>query len=313
MLLVHKREFDSWTEKSAVGADLRLQRLAVGQAQIDEAAKIGAVEASSYWDSIKSREEGGEFERHGSVAKIDCIGPLNYKYDFWSYWMDANCYMGIANRMRAAAADANIQRIVLYVDSPGGTTHGLEETAEAIYEASQAKDVVAVVDPTAASAGYWLASQASRIVMLKSGWVGSVGAQWEYVSISEALKQAGWNVEVLRSAVSPHKNSAHPYEPIKEEAKKEWQAHVDTAGQLFVDMVARGRKKSVDHVREKFGGGHMLMGPAALSVGMVDGFGTLQGELAVEQPSSASARSTATAEESSTAIASRDYRNESFL
>ena len=289
LLLAHKDSLESHIERIAPVVDARVQEFAARTLQTDlggGAVRESAIQAGSswgsWWDGIVSRNEGGEFERHGRVALIKVHGPLSYRFNIWSWIYNASCYIGITNRINAAVADTGIDKIVLHVDSPGGSIQGALEAANAVYSARESKEVVAVVDPTAASAGYWLASQATRIVGLESGWSGSVGAQWEYVSMSRMLKEHGYDVEVLRSAVSPDKNSAHPYEPIKEKAKAEMQAMADHVGEQFVEHVARGRALTVEKVKSDFGGGQMFFTPEAIRRRMVDAIGSVAGELASE-------------------------------
>jgi capsid assembly protease len=149
---------------------------------------------------------------------------------------------------------------------------------------------VAVVDPEAASAGYWLASQANRIVALKSGWVGSLGSQAMVYSMKRMYDEEGIDIEVLRADISPKKNQGIPYEAITDEARKERQGWVDMAGNQFVEHVMRGRGKTRDEVLKNFGQGAMFFAEDAISRGMVDTIGNLQSELAVESVSSPAER-----------------------
>lgn len=245
--------------------------------------QVAAVEASAWgssWDRIKSAAEGGEFARHGKTAVINCVGMLDYKYDIWAYLFDSSCYLGIINQMQAAAMDSNIEKIILYCDSPGGYTSGVIEAADAVYAARQVKEVVAVVDPSAYSGGYWLASQASRIVAIESGGVGSIGSQIIYRSYYQMMQQMGVNSEVLRSVVSPHKNAGHPEEELSEAGRKSRQESLDFIGEKFVAHVARGRGVSTETVLEKFGQGKTFYAEQAIALGMIDAIGSYASELA---------------------------------
>ncbi|HEY3624859.1 MAG TPA: S49 family peptidase, partial [Terracidiphilus sp.] len=67
---------------------------------------------------------------------------------------------------------------------------GLPETADVIHAANRVKPVRAFVTGIAASAAYWLASQASSITLTPSGEVGSVGVLDLHADISKALENA---------------------------------------------------------------------------------------------------------------------------
>jgi ClpP class serine protease len=83
---------------------------------------------------------------------------------------------GLAGQVRRAAADADVASIVLDIDSPGGTVSGTPEAAAAVRDAAAQKPVIAIANTLAASAAYWIGSQASEFVMAPSADVGSIGA-----------------------------------------------------------------------------------------------------------------------------------------
>lgn len=213
----------------------------------------------------------------GTDAVIEISGPLAYKADYWSYYMGGISYQGLQNKLKDAVANDAVSRIILLMDTPGGEVTGLPETARMIRECS--KPVITMIDPCCASAGLWLASQSSKVVSVESGEIGSLGVQCVAVSYAEAYKKAGYDIRVIRASVSPEKNIAHPYEPLSEKAEAYLQSRVDAKGQQFVDTVAKGRNVSRDVVLEKFGQGRMLDSAEALSVGLIDEVGTLEGLL----------------------------------
>jgi|GEM_PF-1417684 len=100
-----------------------------------------------------------------------------------------------------ATAMPGITRIILRIDSPGGSVAGTAETGAAIKAASEAgKRVVAYVDGLAASAAYWLASQADEIVASSDGaLVGSIGVIMATVDATKAQEKQGYRVNVHRS------------------------------------------------------------------------------------------------------------------
>lgn len=235
--------------------------------------------ASEWFDKIRSEQEGVTFERHGNVAVVKILGALDYHYSFWSWLFDSSCYKGITASVNAAKNDIGISKIVLYVDSCGGGFHGCEECSDAIHAAAKAKDVVAVIDPEAASAGYWMASQAKRIVCLQSGWLGSIGSQVGLTSYYRMLQEAGIDKELIRAAISPDKNLGAQFEPISDKAREERQRWADYAGEVFIQHVERGRGKSRQDILDNYGQGQMFFAPEAKTRGMIDSIGDLQSEL----------------------------------
>jgi len=295
MMLFNGDAFDRWSSRSQYTAQMRVAAMhaAVGQTVAGSAPMHG--EWSQIWGKIKSQAEGGEFTRHGTTAQVDVLGALDYKYSLWSWYFDSSCYRGVTAKVMAAANDASIKRIVLYVDSPGGHHHGLQEASDAIWAARETgKEVIAVVDPEAASAGYWLASQASRIVGIESGWVGSLGSQIMVYSMKRMHEESGLDIEVIRAAVSPNKNLGIPYEAITDEARADRKRIVDMAGEKFVEHVARGRGLKREDVLKSFGQGLMYFTPDAISRGMIDEIGSLDSVLADGASSTDASSGTAT-------------------
>lgn len=172
-----------------------------------------------------------------------------------------------------AAADPNIAAIVIDVDSPGGTVAGTLETANAVRAAAQAKPVIAVADTLAASAAYWIASQASEFVVTPSGEVGSIGVLAVHLDFSAMLEQDGVKATIVRSR--PGKADLNPLEPLTDEAREALKASVMEADDTFIKAVAQGRGVTPAVVRESFGQGRTLGAKAALAAGMVDRIATM--------------------------------------
>lgn len=273
--LVDGNAFQAYATRIAAGIERKRQQLTAFGGGGDD-----------WFDKLKAFEEGCEFERTGSVAVINIRGYLSFAYDFWTWWLDGCSYCGVMNKVTAAANDTSITKIILNVNSPGGGTIGVIEAADAIFAARSKKDVVSVINPEAASAGYWLASQANRIVVMESGFVGSIGAEIDYQSWAGMLKEAGIEVAVIRSEHAPDKNLGHRLEPISDRAKTYFQELCDMAGAKFIEHVARGRGVKEQVVIDSYGKGRMWFGSQAVAVGMADAIGCLADELNSESSSS---------------------------
>ncbi|NEU95059.1 S49 family peptidase [Bradyrhizobium uaiense] len=182
---------------------------------------------------------------------------------------------GIAAQVTRAADDQDVAGLVLDVDSPGGTVSGTVEAAAAVAAAAAKKPVIAIANTLAASAAYWIASQASELVMTPSADVGSIGAMIMHQDISGWLDQVGVKMTIVRSEQSPLKNEAHPFAPLSDEAKAYLQGRANEAGADFVKAVAGGRRVTQTKVREEFGQGRMLGAREAVARGMADRIATL--------------------------------------
>lgn len=182
-------------------------------------------------------------------------------------WFADSDYSKIRASVRCALADPSVKTVDLVIDSPGGSVLGLPETADAIHAANRVKPVRAFVTGIAASAAYWLASQASTITLTPSGEVGSVGVLDLHADISKALENAG--VKLTAVTAGPHKTERAPFAPLSDDAKVRMQSGVNEWYGDFLSAIRRGRGARVSPTGN-YGGGRMLSSREAVAAGMVD-------------------------------------------
>lgn len=211
----------------------------------------------------------------GVVAVIPVHGAIERRSSFLGELFGSASIESLRAALRAALADPEVRGIVLSVDSPGGTAAGVQELAAEIREARRVKPILAHVDTTAASAAYWLATQADEVVVTPSGQVGSVDVYAVHEDISGALDQAGVKVTIV--SAGDYKVEGNEFEPLTDEARAAIQARVDAVYEQFVDDVAKGRGTTAATVKSDFGQGRMLLAKDALAAGMVDAIDTLDG------------------------------------
>ena len=229
--------------------------------------RIGAVSSAA----------AGQPEPPRVVALIPIHGILSPR-SFAGWFGRVEGMDGIRARLEAAAANPDISAIVLDVDSPGGTVSGTPETAAAVRRASEAKPVVAVANSLAASAAYWIASQASSLAVAPSGDVGSIGVISAHIDRSKMLDDMGLRVTVV--SAGKYKAEGNPFAPLSDEAKANMQARVDEAYADFIRDVAAGRRVSQQKAREEFGQGRVVSARRAVELGMADRVATLPEVLA---------------------------------
>jgi len=194
------------------------------------------------------------------------------------------------SQVRAAARDQKVKSILLDVDTPGGSVLGIEEAAQAVREARDFKPVLASVNNgIMASAGYWIGSQASRIMAGPSTAVGSIGVILIHREFSEMDKRSGVKATVMTS--SKRKGIGNPYEPLSKDDQKFLEGELAKIHDRFVSAVAQGRGVSEEIVRRDFGQGAMVQADDALKVGMIDAIQDFDSTLhGVEQTNITAAR-----------------------
>jgi len=223
----------------------------------------GEPDPSNYWG----------YRVDSGVAIIPMRGALITDGPFIGSMWGATSYEGLRAELRRAADDPKVERIVLAINSPGGMVAGIDGAAAAINDAKAKKPVIAVVEGMAASAAYWLASQADEIVMTPLSEVGSIGVVSMHVDMSAALERAGIDVSLIHSG--RYKVDGNPYEPLSEATRADMQAETDRLRLEFARAVAAGRG-------EKFGAdvalateARMFAASDAVEKGMADKVGSI--------------------------------------
>ncbi|MCA6099196.1 S49 family peptidase [Bradyrhizobium australafricanum] len=211
------------------------------------------------------------------VAIIPVIGSLVNRGAWVGAYSGLTSYEGFKFAIGRAAADPAVSSIILDMDTPGGEAVGAFEAGDAVREAARAKEVVAVINGMAASAGYAIASAASRIVTTSSGVSGSVGVVMLHADYSKRLHNEGI-VPTLIFAGS-RKVDGNPYEKLTAEVKGELQGEIDRFYDLFVATVAKGRA-SVGEAAIRATEARTFIGADAVAVGLADEVGTFESVLA---------------------------------
>lgn len=202
------------------------------------------------------------------LAVIPIMGVLLNRYNWVGSY--ASGYQAIRTLLNAAVDDPDVRGIVLDVNSYGGMVQGCFELADDIYAARQKKPILAVVDANAYSAGYALASSATKVVATRSAGVGSIGVVIMHVDYSGAMKEAKIKVTFIHAG--EHKVDGNPYQPLSPEVKAALQAEVDDLRDEFAAMVARNR--GLDEEMVKGTEAQTYRVEEALSLGLIDAVAT---------------------------------------
>jgi protease-4 len=168
------------------------------------------------------------------------------------------------------ARDGTVSAVLLHLDTPGGEVSGGEGIHEAVQQLAAKKPVVAVMDGTAASAGYMIAVAAPHIVARESTITGSIGVILETTNFGGLLDKVGVSVEPLVSG--PLKGQPSFDKPMTPEARAVLQGMVGDLFDQFVQIVAEGRHMDPARVRS-LADGRAYTGRQAKALGLVDEIG----------------------------------------
>lgn len=233
-----------------------------------------------------SRKPESMFERTGErlsgtryvqvrdgVAVIDVNGVIAKRMNMF----DEICYGGTSTEflMRdfgTCMRSANVESIVLNIDSPGGEAFGINEFAESVFKARGDKPIHAYVSGLGCSGAYWIASAAEKLILDKSAFVGSIGVVTAWMDDKEFYKMMGIRREVVTSSNAPFKRLNFD----NDEHRAELQRELDSLESVFHKAVARNRNVTVKEVINDFNKGGVLAGTDAVKAKMADRVGSLE-------------------------------------
>jgi signal peptide peptidase SppA len=158
----------------------------------------------------------------------------------------------IADAIDEFSANPQVTRIAFQVSSPGGTVTGVEELANKVRNIS--KPTMAYTDSEMASAAYWIASAADKVVASPSSTVGSIGVYMTIADMTEMAKAQGIKMVVIKSG--KFKGAGIPGTSLSEEQVANLQQGVDEIHADFKASVLQTRKlvKAEDMEGQVFSG-----------------------------------------------------------
>lgn len=174
--------------------------------------------------------------------------------------------------LRAALADSSVAKILIDIDSPGGSVYGTAELADEIYQARSQKPIIGIANSLCASAAYWIGAQCSELYCTTGGEVGSIGVYTAHTDMSQALANDGLDITLV--SAGKFKTEGNPYGPLDEEAQAAIQQSVDNYYAMFTKAVSRSRGVGIAQVRNGMGQGRCLSASKALAEKMIDGIAT---------------------------------------
>ncbi len=181
----------------------------------------------------------------GAVAVVSIRGVLLDRLPFHGCeW--ATGYNAIRLAVASALADPEITVIALDIDSGGGMVAGCFELCAWLRAASAVKPVAALVTNWSASAAYAIAASCQTISAPITGGVGSIGVVRMHLDMSKWLDEEGLRVSLVHAG--KHKVDGHPFAPLPDDVRGEWQEGLEAFRLMFAEHVSAGRGMAVENV-----------------------------------------------------------------
>jgi protease IV len=178
-----------------------------------------------------------------------------------------------AQTFRELRDDNNVKAVVLRVNSPGGSGVASDVIWREVGLLKEKKPVIVSMGDYAASGGYYISCNATKIVAEPTTLTGSIGV----FGILPNLKKF-WNdkLSITFDGVGTGKFSdfGDINRPLTDDEKQIIQNAIDTFYHTFKSRVAAGRHLNIDTV-QSLAQGRVWMGDQAVKLGLVDTLGSI--------------------------------------
>ena len=166
----------------------------------------------------------------------------------------------------------DVKAVVLRIDSPGGNALTSDLIWREIELTKKVKPVVVSMGNYAASGGYYIACNATKIFAENNTITGSIGVFGILPNFSGLTNKMGIHSEQVKT----HENAGNynPFAPIDEKFKAITTEGVEQIYKTFVSHVAQGRKMTFAQV-DAIAQGRVWTGSDAIKIGLVDKIGGL--------------------------------------
>lgn len=238
-------------------------------------AWCAAADASGFWP-----EAGHWMNAYRPYTVVDGVLQIPVKgvllHDFTYCFGWATGYDYIWQAFKRGMEDGGVRGIALVIDSGGGEVAGNFDLVDKMFALRGEKPVRAFAAEHAYSAAYSIASVADRVIVSRTGGVGSIGVVTTHSDWSKFWSDVG--IQFTFIFAGKHKVDGNPYESLPEDVKARIQSRIDALYSVFVATVARNR--SMDEKAVRATEALTFMASDAVSNGLADEIGSLEDALA---------------------------------
>lgn len=238
----------------------------VAQNKLKEGTKANFVKYSKYRKSVTDIFN----HKKDNIAIVYAYGDVNQgKGSELSIGSET-----IVKVLQQAAKNKSVKAVVLRVNSPGGDAIASELITNEVIKTKKIKPVIVSMGDVAASAGYEMSSNATKIVALPLTITGSIGVFGVMPNFARSLKN---NLGITFDTVKTHSNSVAMSVTTKPspEFKMMMQRNVENFYDNFITRVSEGRNKDKAYI-DSIARGRVWAGSQAKALGLVDEHGGLK-------------------------------------
>lgn len=178
----------------------------------------------------------------------------------------------ILKLMKKYRKKSSIKAVLLRVNSPGGSVAPAQEIYREIARLREKKPVVVSMETVAASAAYYISSNADAIVCSQGTITGSIGVIMILPEIHQIIQKIGADVNVIKAG--KYKDIGSITRPLTEEERAILNGFAAEIHEQFISDVIRGRKGKIEEQKlREIADGRFFTGEKAKEWGLVDDIG----------------------------------------
>lgn len=225
--------------------------------------------------TLQKKEQGYEVINNTAIIPIE--GVIAKRMNLFTQISGGVSTHLIERDIRNALNDSSVEKIILYIDSPGGTIDGTFELANFIFDNRGQKSIIAYTDGMMLSAAYAIGAAADAVFISgDTTSVGSIGIVAAHEDISKYEENIGIKTTEIYSG--KFKRIASQHAPLSDEGRKTIQDDVDYLYSIFINEVAKFRGTTSEDVLTRMSTDvrRIFIGHQAITAGLVDNAATLE-------------------------------------
>lgn len=174
--------------------------------------------------------------------------------------------------------DENVKAVVLRVNSPGGSASASERIWKAVADLKKEKPIVVSMGDYAASGGYYISCNASKIIAQPNTLTGSIGIFGMFPNFKGLMTdKVGLTFDVVKT--NEFADFGNGMRAMNDKEKALLQAYINQGYDLFLTRCADGRQMAKDSIAQ-IAEGRVWTGNQALEIGLVDAIGGIDTAIA---------------------------------
>lgn len=202
------------------------------------------------------------------VAVVEVVGPI--VSDAPLSLVPVAAEEPVCRTLRQAREDRRAAGAVVVVSSRGGSALASDRMLRELTLLAKEKPVAVYMGDVAASGGYMIAVGAPTIVAQPTTVTGSIGVIAARMSAEPLLSRIGVAVEVVKRGARA--DMMNPARSLSGDERSALERQLEEIYRAFLEVVARGRGRSVEQI-EPLAGGRVWSGRDAHQHGLLDRLG----------------------------------------